>query len=56
MEAERYGVPVLGSEIVGLFPLESLLKTVSYYLRTDLNAKKVIESSLLEILVRESEK
>ena len=54
MEAERYGVPVLSSEIVGLFPLESLLKTVSYYLRTNLSSKKVIESNLLDILVKEA--
>ncbi|PLV56947.1 glutamate formimidoyltransferase [Thermotoga sp. SG1] len=56
MEAERYGVPVLSSEIVGLFPLDSLLQTVSYYLRTNLNSKKVIESNLLDILVKETEK
>ncbi|PLV58326.1 glutamate formimidoyltransferase [Thermotoga sp. KOL6] len=55
MEAEKYGVPVLSSEIVGLFPLESLMHTISYYLRTDLNTKKVIESNLLEILVKEAE-
>jgi len=56
MEAERYGVPVLSSEIVGLFPLDSLLQTVSYYLRTNLNSKKVIESNLLDILVKEAGK
>ncbi|MDK2785351.1 MAG: glutamate formiminotransferase / 5-formyltetrahydrofolate cyclo-ligase [Thermotoga sp.] len=56
MEAERYGVPVLSSEIVGLFPLDSLIQTVSYYLRTNLNSKKVIESNLLDILVKEAGK
>ncbi len=33
MEAERYGVSIIGSEVVGLLPLEALAKTVDYYLR-----------------------
>ncbi len=35
LEAERYGVPVVGSEIVGLAPLEVLLDAARYYLRLD---------------------
>jgi glutamate formiminotransferase len=31
-EAAHYGVPVVGSEIVGLVPLEALLDTATYYL------------------------
>ncbi|MDH6535585.1 glutamate formimidoyltransferase [Parabacteroides sp. 52] len=32
VEARRYGVPVVGSEIVGLVPMEALIDTASYYL------------------------
>ena len=32
IEARRYGVPVVGSEIIGLVPMEALIDTASYYL------------------------
>lgn len=32
IEARRYGVSVVGSEIVGLVPMEALIDTASYYL------------------------
>lgn len=32
-EAAHYGVPVVGSEIVGLLPLDSMLDVASYYLK-----------------------
>ncbi len=32
MEAERYGVPVVGSEVIGLAPLEALTDSLEYYL------------------------
>ncbi len=35
LEAQRYGVPVVGSEIVGLAPLAVLADTVRYYLRLE---------------------
>jgi glutamate formiminotransferase len=35
LEAARYGVPVVGSEIVGLVPLSVLLETVRYYLQME---------------------
>jgi len=31
-EAARYGIPVVGSEIVGLVPLKAITKTADYYL------------------------
>ncbi|MBF0544535.1 MAG: glutamate formimidoyltransferase [Candidatus Riflebacteria bacterium] len=34
-EAERYGVPVIGSEIIGLVPQEALFETAEYYLRCE---------------------
>jgi glutamate formiminotransferase len=48
-EAERYGVPVIGSEIVGLIPLEALTDVTDYYLRLE-NFKRdqVLEKKLLD--------
>ena len=34
-EAERYGVPVVGSEIIGLCPQDALFETAEYYLRIE---------------------
>lgn len=34
-EAERYGVPIVGSEIVGLTPLRAITKTADFYLRLE---------------------
>lgn len=47
-EAERYGVPVVSSEIVGLTPQDALLDVADYYLRLE-NFKKeqVLESKLM---------
>jgi glutamate formiminotransferase len=50
MEAERYGVPVIGSEIVGLVPLEALLQAADHYLRLDgfQPPKQVLEMRMWE--------
>ena len=32
IEARRYGVNVVGSEIIGLVPMEALIDTAAYYL------------------------
>ena len=49
IEAKRYGVPVLGSEIIGLTPMEALVDTAAYYLQLeDFNTKQVIEYRMLE--------
>jgi glutamate formiminotransferase len=49
-EADRYGVPVIDSEIVGLVPLEALVDTTNHYLRLEkFNADQVLEKRLLEI-------
>lgn len=34
-EAERFGVSIVGSEIVGLVPMEALLEAAAFYLRFD---------------------
>lgn len=49
MEARRYGVNVLGSEIVGLVPMEALVDSAAYYLGLyGFSMDKVIETSLME--------
>lgn len=35
LEAARYGVPVVGTEIVGLVPLAALLGSLEYYLQME---------------------
>lgn len=47
MEAERYGVNVVGSEIVGLVPLQAIVDTADYYLRLEnFNLDQVLETRL----------
>ncbi|NLW53951.1 MAG: glutamate formiminotransferase, partial [Clostridiaceae bacterium] len=49
MEAKRYGVPILGSEIIGLAPMGALVDTAAYYLGLhDFDISKLIESALIE--------
>ncbi len=49
IEAERHGVPVVGSEIVGLLPLDALVGAADFYLRlTDFKRGQVLEARLLE--------
>ncbi len=49
VEAERYGVPVVGSEIIGLLPLDAIIGAADFYLRlTDFNRSQVLEARLLE--------
>lgn len=49
MEARRYGVNVLGSEIVGLVPMEALIDSAAYYLGLyNFDMDKVLETSLME--------
>ena len=48
-EAERYGVPVIGSEVVGLVPLDALVDVADFYLQLE-NFKKtqILETRLWE--------
>lgn len=49
MEAKRYGVNVVGSEVIGLIPLAALVDTAAYYLQLeDFTMEQVIEARLLE--------
>jgi glutamate formiminotransferase len=48
-EAERHGVAIVGSEIVGLAPAEALLMVAEYYLRLEkFSSDQVLEMRLLE--------
>lgn len=49
IEAERWGVPVVGSEIVGLVPLAALVDAARYYLRLeDFSENQILETRLWE--------
>ncbi len=48
-EAKRYGVPVVGSEIIGIVPMEALADTAAHFLRIDgFSMNQVLENRLLE--------
>jgi glutamate formiminotransferase len=52
-EAERYGVPVVGSEIVGLIPKKALEMTADYYLRFEnFRPDLVLENRMAEAMVK----
>ncbi|MFQ6032551.1 MAG: cyclodeaminase/cyclohydrolase family protein, partial [Candidatus Zixiibacteriota bacterium] len=55
-EAERYGVPIISSEIVGLTPQDALLAVADYYLKLE-NFKKeqVLENKLMTFAGGEKE-
>lgn len=47
-EAARYGVNVIGSEIVGLVPMKALIDVADFYLRLEnFNIKQVLEYNML---------
>ena len=49
IEARRYGVPVVGSEIIGLVPMEALIDTASYYLGLEgFSMDQVLEARIME--------
>ncbi len=49
IEARRYGVSIVGSEIVGLVPMEALIDTASYYLGLEnFTMQQVLESRIME--------
>ncbi|HEX7580471.1 MAG TPA: glutamate formimidoyltransferase [Thermoanaerobaculia bacterium] len=49
-EAERHGVPIVGSEIVGLVPQGALLAAAEHYLRLEAEpAGQVLENKLLDL-------
>ena len=48
-EAARYGVPVVGAEVVGLVPMEALVETAKWYLQLeDFQDEQVLENRIWE--------
>lgn len=49
IEAKRYGVNVVGSEIVGLVPLEAIVDTAAYYMGLEnFSVDQVLEARIME--------
>lgn len=49
MEAKRYGVPVIGSEVIGLVPMAALVKSAEYYLQIEnFSMDQVLEKRIAE--------
>jgi glutamate formiminotransferase len=47
IEAERYNVPIIGSEFCGLTPLKTITDAAQYYLKIDnLTADRVLEMAI----------
>lgn len=49
IEARRYGVNVVGSEVIGLVPMEALIDTAAYYLKLEnFSMEQVLEYRIYE--------
>jgi len=49
IEARRWGVPVVGSEIVGLVPMDALIDAAAYYLQLEnFKAEQVLEARIYQ--------
>ncbi len=49
IEAKRYGISIVGSEIVGLVPMQALIDSAAYYLRVEnFSMEQVLEARLME--------
>ncbi len=54
MEANRWGVNIVETEIYGMIPAEAILDSAAYYLQLrDFSAKQVVEMSLLDLAEQE---
>lgn len=52
-EAERYGVPIIGSEIVGLVPQEALNQAAEYYLQLEnFRPEMILEERIAQAMVQ----
>jgi glutamate formiminotransferase len=48
-EAQRYGVTISGSELIGLLPLQAVVDTAAYYLGLEnFSMKQILETHLME--------
>lgn len=51
IEANRYGVSIVGAEIIGLVPMDALIDTAAYYLGLEgFSTKQVLETHLMEYI------
>jgi glutamate formiminotransferase len=49
MEAQRYGVSIIGAEVIGLVPMQALTDVAEYYLGLEgFSINQVLETNLLE--------
>ncbi len=49
VEARRYGVNVIGSEVIGLVPMEAMIQTAEWYLGVeDFSIEQVLEKRMME--------
>ena len=49
MEAQRYGVSVVGAEVIGLVPMKALIDCAEYYLGIEnFSMDQVLESRIME--------
>lgn len=49
LEAARYGVNVLGTEVIGLVPMEAMMDVASWYLQTEIfSIHQVLEYKMME--------
>ncbi|MGR3318798.1 MAG: glutamate formimidoyltransferase [Candidatus Anammoxibacter sp.] len=57
VEAKRFGVPVVESEVYGMVPAAALLDSASYYMQlSGFDQKQILELRLLEMLGEDDEK
>ena len=50
MEAKRYGVNVVGSEVIGTVPMKALLDAAEYYLQIEgFDMDQILEKRLLDL-------
>ncbi len=51
LEASRYGVPVVGSELVGVVPMESLINSLEFYMGIEnFDRTQILENHLLDLV------
>jgi len=57
IEAERYNVPIAGSEFNGMAPLQAILDSVAYYMKIDnLTMDRVLEVAIEQAIAKGREK
>lgn len=50
-EADRFGVPIVGSEVVGMIPLEAITDVFDYYIKLEkFSQNQVIEHKLMQLI------